>query len=129
MNTLQETLSETDKRKHEEAIDMLLGTGKKESATQHAKAVAHITFEHAPHQCVTIMTHCILEISTNLPPKQPHSITLLHTAGTIQIIGEALETLATLLRNMQVSYLATGKHESRGVVSSIVVNGGGMKIY
>jgi hypothetical protein len=124
MNTLQETLSETDKRKHEEAIDMLLGTSKKESATQHAKAVAHITFEHAPHQCVTIMTHGILEISTTLPPQQPHSIMLLHTAGTVQIIGEALEKLAMHLRNMQVSWLVVGNHESGGLVQKIVVNGG-----
>jgi hypothetical protein len=124
MNTLQETLSETDKRKHEEAIDMLLGTGKKESAMQHAKAVAHITFEHAPHQCVTIMTHGILEISTNLPPNQPHSIMLLHTAGTVQILGEALEMLAMHLRNMHLHHLTIGKHEGGGMVQKIVVNGG-----
>jgi hypothetical protein len=124
MNTLQETLSETDKRKHEEAIDMLLGTSKKESATQHAKAVAHITFEHAPHHYNTIMTHGILEIQAILPPNQPHSITLLHTAGTIQIIGEALETLAIHLRNMQISHLVAGEQESGGVVQKIVVNGG-----
>jgi hypothetical protein len=122
-NTLQEALDETNKRNHEEVIDMLLGTGKKDSATQHAKAVAHITFEHAPHQCVTIMTHGIFEISTNLPPNQPHSIMLLHTTGTVQIIGEALENLATLLRNMQVSWLGLGNHESGGMVTSIVVNG------
>jgi hypothetical protein len=123
MNTLQETLSETDKRKHEEAIDMLLGTGKKQSATQHAKAVPHITFEHAPHDCITIMTHGILEIRTNLPPNQPHSIMLLHTAGTIQIIGEALETLAIHLRNMQISHIVAGEQENGAVVQKIIVNG------
>lgn len=124
-NTLQEALDETNKRNHEEVIDMLLGTGKKESsATQHAKAVAHITFEHAPHDCITIMTHGILEIRTILPPNQPHSIMMLHTTGTVQIIGQALETLATLLRNMQVSWLGVGNYESGGVVQKIVANGG-----
>jgi hypothetical protein len=124
MNTLQEALNETDKRNHEEVIDMLLGTGKKDSATQHAKAVAHITFEHAPHHYNTIMTHGILEIQAILPPNQPHSIMLLHTTGTVQIIGEELENLATLLRNMQVSWLGLGNHESGVVVQKIIVNGG-----
>ena len=115
-NTPQET-----KESFDEYLDRTHGFGK--SKTEHAKAVAHITFEHAPHHCVTIMTHGILEIQTTLPPQQPHSIMLLHTAGTIQIIGEALDTLAMHLRNMQVSYLVAGEQESGGIVQKIVVNG------
>lgn len=113
-----------DTQNHEEILDMLLNTtGKQASALEHVKAVAHITFEHAPHHCVTIMTHGILEIRTTLPPNQPHSILLLHTAGTIQIIGEQLDTLAMHLRNMQISYMTIGTHENGGVVTSIAVNG------
>jgi hypothetical protein len=121
INTPQEATQSTE-LSFEEYLDKTHGFGK--SKTEHAKAVAHITFEHAPHHCVTIMTHGILEISTTLPPQQQHSIMLLHTAGTVQILGEALEMLAMHLRNMQVSYLATGNHESGGVVQKIVVNGG-----
>jgi hypothetical protein len=118
---MTDTLQET-KESFDEYLDRTHGFGK--SKTEHAKAVAHITFEHAPHQCVTIMTHGILEISTNLPLNQSHSIMLLHTAGTIQILGEALNMLAMHLRNMQVSYLVAGEQEGGGVVQKIVVNGG-----
>jgi hypothetical protein len=120
-NTLQEAMHQTDKS-FDEYLNETHGYGK--SKLEHAKAVAHITFEHAPHQCVTIMTHGILEIQTTLPPNQSHSIMLLHTTGTVQIIGEQLETLAIHLRNMQVSSLGVGNHESGGLVSKIMVNGG-----
>ena len=123
-DTPQEADKKTDKQKHDEAIDTLLGTTKHTSALEHIKPVPHITFEHSPHQCVTIMTHGILEIQTTLPPNQPHSIMLLHTTGTIQILGEALETLAMHLRIMQISHLSTGKQEGGGIVQKIVVNGG-----
>jgi hypothetical protein len=122
MNDTPQEDTQSTKESFDEYLNRTHGFGK--SKTEHAKAVAHITFEHAPHQCVTIMTHSILEISTNLPPNQLHSIMLLHTAGTIQILGEALETLAMHLRNMQVSYLVAGQKESGGVVQKIVWNGG-----
>lgn len=120
-NTLQETMQQTDKD-FDDYLNKTHGFGK--SQTEHATALAHITFEHTPHHYNTIMTHGILEIQAILPPNEPHSIMLLHTTGTVQIIGEALETLVMHLRNMQVHYLATGKHESGGVVQKIVVNGG-----
>jgi hypothetical protein len=120
-NNLQEAMQRTDKS-FDEYLEETHGYGKRK--TERIKPVAHITFEYAPHQCVTIMTHGILEISTTLPPKQAHSIMLLHTAGTVQILGEALDTLAIHLRNMQVHHLTIGNHENGGVVQKIVVNGG-----
>jgi hypothetical protein len=122
MTTTQQETTQSTELSFEEYMEKTHGYGKRKA--EPVKPVAHITFEHAPHQCVTIMTHGILEISTNLAPHQPHSIMLLHTAGTIQILGEALDMLAMHIRNMQVSYLVAGEQEGGGVVQKIVVNGG-----
>jgi hypothetical protein len=120
-NTPQEATQSTE-LSFEEYMEKTHGYGKRKA--EPVKPVAHITFEHAPHQGVTIMTHGILEIQTTLPPQQPHSIMLLHTTGTVQILGETLDMLAMHLRNMQISYLVAGEQEGGGVVQKIVVNGG-----
>lgn len=94
------------------------------SHMRRSRAVTRMTFEHAPYSTCTLFTHGFLEVHTHLPPEGVQHIAIVHTAGTVQIIGEQLEALALTVRTLQAAYIATGEQEGGGTVRQILVNGG-----
>jgi hypothetical protein len=96
----------------------------KDSAMKPQRPVHHVTFDYATYRSVTIPTHSILETHVHLPPEGNQHIGLIHAAGTVQIIGEGLQTLATIIRDLQTARIGLGQHEKGGTIQQIIINGG-----